>query len=500
MLQNTGVKRGFFEPIFKENGFDNNRLPLINLITEEPISDLMAIRYEYKAVKTALILAAGDGTRLRPLTDDKPKVMVKIWGIPILERLLYNLKQSGISKAIIIVGYKSEVIKGHFGAIWSGINIEYMDAENYDDGILTSAVLAKGVINERFLFLLGDTIFETGTIKRAMKMDGDLVVGVRNEHIDESVGAFVRDDNTISKIGMLKKMDSWNRVVTGMAVCEPEFLEAVSECVTKGDYDRPGAMQLMIEKGYSVKAFDMTNDYWWESDDHKDLKKCRDEIFENAWRSRFSTTDLNLFKRFLNLPVSLPLTKLLALTNIRPNHLTAISLLLSLIACGSFVFGYFIIGGAFSYACAMIDATDGKISRLKLCQSDMGSFFDSIVDRISELAIVAGLSFGIYLESGSLYPLLIGFFACIAWLGRFYLKELYINKAGLNSWKQIKTPWNDFTGHRDISFFLTMVCCIAGYPLIPLIWMAVSGNLLSSIKLYNFFKHFMALSLLKREN
>jgi len=119
-------------------------------------------------------------------------------------------------------------------------------------------------------------------------------------------------------------------------------------------------------------------------------------------------------------------------------------LLLSLIACGAFVFGHFIIGGAFSYACAMIDA------------------------------------------SGSLYPLLIEFFTCIAWPGRFYLKELYIYKAGLNNWKHIKTPWNDFTGHRDIGFLLTMICCIAGYPLIPLIWMADPGNLLSSVKLYNF--------------
>lgn len=494
MLQNIGVKKDIFEPIFNENGFDNNRLSLINLSIEKSISTLTTTYCENKAVKTALILAAGDGTRLRPLTDDKPKVMVKIWGIPILERLLYNLNQSGISKAIIVVGYKSEVIKEHFGAVWGDINIEYRDAKNYDDGILTSAVLGKDVINERFLFLLGDTIFETRTIKRAMEMDGDLVVGVRNEHIDESVGAFVRDDNSISEIGMLKKMDSWNRVVTGMAICEPLFLDAVSECVTNGDYDRPSAMQLMIEKGCIVKAFDMTDDHWWESDDHKDLKKCKNEIFKNAWTSRFSKNDLNFFKRFVNLPISLPLTKLLAMTNIKPNHLTAISLGLSLIACVAFVFGYFIIGGAFSYACAMVDATDGKISRLKLCQSDLGSFFDSVVDRISEIAIIAGLSCGIYLKTGSLYPLLIGFLAVIAWLGRFYLKELFINKAGTYNWKQIKTPLYDFAGNRDVSFFLTLFCCIVGYPLIPLIWMAVFGNLMSCVKLYNFFKYFMVLS------
>ncbi len=490
MLQDINNENDIQKQTFNGNDTGNNRLSLIDLNVENPLFSLPEIHSQVKEVKTALILAAGDGTRLRPLTNNIPKVMVKIWGVPILERLLYNLKQAGITRAIIVVGYKSHVIKSHFGTDWQDIEIEYRNAINYDDGILTSAVLGRGVINERFLFLLGDTIFETETIKRAMKMSGDLVVGVRNEHIDESVGAFIQDGNTVCSIGMLKEMVDWNRVVTGLAVCEASFLDAVSECVENGNYDRPSAMQLMIEKGFNVRAFDMTEDAWWESDDHNDLKKCKAEIFNKAWTNRFSKEDLNLFKRYVNLPVSLVMTKLAALTSIKPNHLTVTSLCLSLIACGAFVFGHFIIGGVLCYACAMVDAMDGKISRLKLSQSDIGTFLDSVVDRISEIAIVFGLSCGIYLKIGSIFTLLIGFFACLAWLGRFYLKELFIDKAGTDNWKKIKPPRYDLTGHRDVSFFVTMVCCIMGYPLIPLILMAVFGNSLSCLNLYNFFKHF----------
>lgn len=494
MINEKIYKKDVLAARFKEVGNDGGLLDFTDLKIEKPIFSLPTIHYGNKTVETALILAAGDGTRLMPLTSDKPKVMVEIWKVSILERLLYNLKQAGITKVVIIVGYKSYVIKNYFGTRWKNIEIIYRDAKNYDDGILTSAVLGRGIINERFLFLLGDTIFETETIKRSMEMDGELVVGVRDECIDESVGAFVDENNRVGQIGMLKEMVSWNRVVTGLAVCEPIFLDAINECVEKGDYDRPSAMQVMVEKGLNVNAFDMTVDPWWESDDHKDLKKCKTEIFNKAWESRFIKTDLNFFKRFVNLPVSLTLTRLLAMTNVKPNHLTLASLCLSLIACVSFVFGHFVVGGISCYLCTVVDATDGKISRLKLCQSDFGSFLDSLVDRISEIAIVVGLSCGIYFKTGNIYTLLIGFIACIGWLGRFYLKELFIDKQGIKSWKDIKVPTFDFTGHRDFSFFIIMICCFVGYPLAPLLWMAVFGNALSCLKLYNFFKHFNAIS------
>ena len=101
----------------------------------------------------ALILAAGDGTRLLPLTVDKPKVMIKIWSVPILERLLFSLKEAGIKRAVIVVGYRSEIIINYFGNQWRGIEIVYKKVDYYEDGILSSAVMGEDAINERFIFL-----------------------------------------------------------------------------------------------------------------------------------------------------------------------------------------------------------------------------------------------------------------------------------------------------------------------------------------------------------
>ena len=447
----------------------------------------------------ALILAAGDGTRLLPLTVDKPKVMIKIWSVPILERLLFSLKEAGIKRAVIVVGYRSEIIINYFGNQWRGIEIVYKKVDYYEDGILSSAVMGEDAINERFIFLCGDTILEPETIKRAIEMQGDLVVGVRNERIEESVGALVGEDNRISNIGMQKEMKEWNRVVTGIAVCEPSFLKGVRSCVDRGNLDRPSAMQWVIDQGYDVRAFDMTDDQWLEMDDHEDLKRAGKEIFDNAWRKRFSAADINIFKRIFNLPISLPLTKLVSKTNLKPYHLTLISLVFALLACASFIFGYFVIGGIFSYACAMADAVDGKISRLKLLSSKGGSFFDSVIDRLSEMVIVGGLTYGVYMQTTELLMFLLGFFAILGWLGRFYLKELFIDKFGLATWKELKMSSIEIVGHRDINFFIIMISCFAGHPIIPLLWMAVSGNFLSVFNLMKYFGVIARVSSMKTE-
>jgi NDP-sugar pyrophosphorylase family protein len=74
----------------------------------------------------AVILAAGEGTRMRPLTYTRPKVMLPIANKPILEHLLLEASRAGIKDFILIVGYRDEQVRGYFrdGAKWQ-VNIEY---------------------------------------------------------------------------------------------------------------------------------------------------------------------------------------------------------------------------------------------------------------------------------------------------------------------------------------------------------------------------------------
>jgi glucose-1-phosphate thymidylyltransferase len=430
----------------------------------------------------ALILAAGDGTRLQPYTNIKPKVMIEIWGVPVLERLLFALKEAGITRTVIVVSYKKECIQDYFGNSWRGMDIVYKEVDYHDDGILRSAIMGKEEITGRFVFACGDTILEPETIKKAIEVKGDLVVGVRNVEIVESVGALVDENGKVKQIGMMKDMEEHNRVVTGLAVAEPAFFDGIKKCMENDVYDRPCAMQWMVEQGLDVTAFDMTEDSWWEIDNKPDLDKAKDEIFEKAWKTRFTSRDVNLFKRLFNLPISLNLVKIISTrTSLKPIHLNLISLGFALLAGLSFLYGKFIIGGIFAYACAMADALDGKLSRLKLAASPEGGFYDSVGDRCAEIAIVSGLAAGLYQKTSDPLMILLGVLGIMAWLGRFYLKELFIHMTSLKAWKSIPPIPLDLFGHRDVSFFITMISCFLGFPIISLVWMAFWGNLFSLI-------------------
>ncbi len=110
----------------------------------------------------AIILAAGNGKRLRPLTESIPKVMVEICGETIIKRALNHLAElKKIEEVIIVIGYKSEKIKEHIGEFYKGMKITYILNEDYDStNNIYSLWLAKDYVNSDIILLEGDVLFE----------------------------------------------------------------------------------------------------------------------------------------------------------------------------------------------------------------------------------------------------------------------------------------------------------------------------------------------------
>src|SRR3989338_609507 len=107
-------------------------------------------------IRQAVILAGGEGTRLRPLTLITPKPLIKIHGKPFAEYLIELLKKNGIQKIIFLTGYLAEQfpeVLGN-GSRW-GLSIRYSKSNTKDD---TGERLrkAKDLLNEQFLLLYGD--------------------------------------------------------------------------------------------------------------------------------------------------------------------------------------------------------------------------------------------------------------------------------------------------------------------------------------------------------
>ena len=109
----------------------------------------------------AVILAAGQGTRLRPLTDHCPKCLVKVQGTPILQYQLDALCDAGVRKCIIVIGHRAAQVRNSFGTRFRNISITYVENEIFDrTNNIYSLWLARREITEDLLLLEGDLIFE----------------------------------------------------------------------------------------------------------------------------------------------------------------------------------------------------------------------------------------------------------------------------------------------------------------------------------------------------
>src|SRR3989344_606837 len=113
------------------------------------------------AIRKAVVLAAGEGKRLRPLTYTRPKCMIQLAGKPILQLVLENLRAAGVGEAVVIVKYKKEAILGHFGKNpVEGMKLSFVEqGENY--GTAAAFGYAGGHVDETFFGVAGDIITES---------------------------------------------------------------------------------------------------------------------------------------------------------------------------------------------------------------------------------------------------------------------------------------------------------------------------------------------------
>ena len=114
-----------------------------------------------KRITTVVLLAAGTGSRLRPLTDDVPKCLVEVNGQPILKHLLDAFRSQGIIKVIIATGYLEHRIREYCSVNASDLEIEYVfNADYQTTNNIYSLWLARQVIDDAFILVESDLVFD----------------------------------------------------------------------------------------------------------------------------------------------------------------------------------------------------------------------------------------------------------------------------------------------------------------------------------------------------
>jgi CDP-L-myo-inositol myo-inositolphosphotransferase len=114
----------------------------------------------------ALIIAAGDGDRLAVLTNNTPKPLISVLGLSLIERVILTSKQAGIEEYVIVVGYLGDKIKANLGnGKRLGVKIDYVENGEWQRENGISVLKAKELLNENFILLMSDHIFDDRILK-----------------------------------------------------------------------------------------------------------------------------------------------------------------------------------------------------------------------------------------------------------------------------------------------------------------------------------------------
>jgi len=147
----------------------------------------------------ALVLAAGEGSRLREYAEQKP--LLQVAGMPLIGRVLRGLREAGVQNVWIAIGYKADMVRQTIGDNYAGLEIRYVNVEDWKKGNLYSLLAAKGIFHQNFLLCMGDHIFDPEIPKKLIssKLDSAIVLAI--EKVSEEDTKVLEKEGTILDIG-----------------------------------------------------------------------------------------------------------------------------------------------------------------------------------------------------------------------------------------------------------------------------------------------------------
>jgi dTDP-glucose pyrophosphorylase len=228
-----------------------------------------------------VIMAAGKGVRMLPITETIPKVLVEVNGKPFLYYLMKNLKKSGFDEFGIIAGYKKEKIDEFVKKY--GFDAEIIEQKE-QLGTADAVKRAKDfVAGENFVVVGGDNLFDVKDLKKFNKDDSmNYIAGYKIDN-PERYGVLVVKGDKLVKIHEKPKEFVGNLINAGLYKFTPEIFDAISKIgkSPRGEYELTDAISLLAEKG-KVKVIPLES-FW------KDFGKLEDiplmeKFLKDSWK------------------------------------------------------------------------------------------------------------------------------------------------------------------------------------------------------------------------
>jgi UDP-N-acetylglucosamine diphosphorylase/glucosamine-1-phosphate N-acetyltransferase len=205
------------------------------------------------SVTQAVILAAGEGTRMRPLTYSRPKAMLSIANKPILEHLLAEMRSAGIAEFVFVVGYLDQQIRNYFGdgEKW-GVSIRYSQ-QSAQLGTADALRVVQDVYRKSFLMANGDIIVEHQDILDLTALSGNVLSVIELPDVS-GLGVIEVNEGKVVRLHEKSASPPTQLANAGLYLFTPDIFEGIRHTPksARGEYEITDSIQWLIDSGRRV--------------------------------------------------------------------------------------------------------------------------------------------------------------------------------------------------------------------------------------------------------
>jgi CDP-L-myo-inositol myo-inositolphosphotransferase len=381
----------------------------------------------------AVILAAGEGSRLRNGRSSVPKPLIRLRGLSIAERSVAQLLMAGVERFVIVLGCDAALVRREFERVAKRrrCDISFVEAANWEKGNGCSAMAAGPLVGDNpFLLTMVDHLLAPEMIRDVLaeplaQDEVTLAVDYDAENVFDLPDLTKVEvcEERIAAIG--KDLTTWNAGDTGLFYCSSRLFEGLARAHERSKFSLTDGIQECAAKG-GVRAIDVTGKLWLDVD--------TPEAFQEATRridaAMAKGGEDGFISQYINRPLSRRLSVALSRTPLTPNHITLLSFFMGLLGAVGLATTdpwFWLAGGVLIQVASIVDGCDGEIARIKLLQSPQGAWLDTVLDRYSDLAVGLAVTFAASQMHDAVWIWPAGFAATASFLMASYVtKEFQI--------------------------------------------------------------------------
>ena len=220
-------------------------------------------------IDSAVILAAGRGTRMRELTAELPKPMIEVRGKPVLQHIVEGLRDAGVREVLLVVGYRADALRDFFsdGRRYH-VSIQYAK-QTVQDGTGRVVDLARNfAANRPFILAYGDILVDPANYKRVVNLPDDveaLLTVTRGEDVSKGGAVFLNDQMDLVELREKPKpgepTSPWYNA--GLYAFRTSIFDFTAKLKPspRGEYELTDAIRDLAHSGKKVKALELTGEW-----------------------------------------------------------------------------------------------------------------------------------------------------------------------------------------------------------------------------------------------